>query len=250
MPDSPLTALAARLDARRPELAARSIARMYAEDPFWEERFGARGRKFSDEDGVKHVQYLAQALRDGSPARLETYARWLQVVLCTRGMCSRHLARNFATLGGAIVEVGITDGERAIPYLEAASRALRHESPLAAALQDAEDVVADRALALLHDRHRDWPTWPDATRAARPRRELATLASFVADASQLRTADHLAAHVAWLDGAAAARGEAAGYASALLAALAAAYDVVADEGVRAEALRLLAAARPASPARA
>ena len=239
----PHAALAARLDARRPELAARSITAMYAEDPFWEARFGARGRKFSDQDGVSHVQYLAQALRDGSPARLETYARWLQVVLTTRGMCSRHLARNFATLLEAMEAVDVTDRQLAVPYLEAAARALRHESPIAAALQDAEDVVAERALTLLRDGHRDWSQWADAAREARVRQELVTLASFVADASQLGTATHLAAHLAWLEGAAASRGERAGYAGALVDALADAWGVVKDEVVRTEAARLLAAAR-------
>ncbi len=47
------TDLAAGIEARKAELATSAMKRMY-ENPFWEERFGARGRSFSAEDGQYH----------------------------------------------------------------------------------------------------------------------------------------------------------------------------------------------------
>jgi hypothetical protein len=56
-----ITELSKAIRELGPELSRRAIEEMYR-DPFWEDRFGARGRKFAAEDGEHHVVYLVQAL--------------------------------------------------------------------------------------------------------------------------------------------------------------------------------------------
>src|SRR5690242_53576 len=96
-----MTDLANQLENRGAALARRAIEEMY-KNPFWQERFGRRGRQFAEQDGRYHVSYLVEALRFQTPDIFINYARWLQTVLTTRGMCSRHLAENFSRLADAI----------------------------------------------------------------------------------------------------------------------------------------------------
>ena len=73
------------------------IAEMY-KNPFWNARFGERGRRFADEDAGRHIEHLLSALHTQSPAGFVGYARWLRPVLTTRGMCTRHIEENFELL--------------------------------------------------------------------------------------------------------------------------------------------------------
>ena len=62
--------LASQLEAQADALARHSIAAMYA-DPFWDARFGARGRRFAEEDGVHHVDGTPTI--EITPVHLESY---------------------------------------------------------------------------------------------------------------------------------------------------------------------------------
>jgi hypothetical protein len=74
-----MTTPADRIEARAEVLVEHALRAMYL-NPFWEERFGARGRQFARADNAFHVSYLVQALRAGSPELLAHYASWLQLV--------------------------------------------------------------------------------------------------------------------------------------------------------------------------
>ncbi len=133
------------LKARAEALAERVQRAMY-EDPFWTERFGARGEQFAKHDGRQHVLYLVDALRYGAPKIVADYATWLQSVLTTRGMCTRHLDDNLARLAQAIVDDGLDEDGRPSAYLEAARRALLYpEGSDARAVQDAAPRLVERA---------------------------------------------------------------------------------------------------------
>lgn len=120
-------------------LAARSISTMYA-DPFWDARFGPRGRHFADEDGQHHVRYLAEAVEIGRSTPLELYSRWLQTLLTARGMCSLHIADNFDRLLDALGHLLPQAVDAAAPLLQAGRRALVYEDPVAGAvLREAMD---------------------------------------------------------------------------------------------------------------
>lgn len=125
--------LVAALREHRSRLAARVTDEMF-EDPFWTERFPKRGRKFSEEDVGYHVEHLVEALLAGDPLVFARYARWLQSVLTTRGMCTRHLAESIERLGRAAS--GLPGGDALGPYVDAAGEALRYETGPAAELQD------------------------------------------------------------------------------------------------------------------
>ena len=127
-------ALREALNTHARELSQRVLDRMY-ENPFWMERYGARGRRFADEDSLHHVRYLEQALSEGEPALFERYATWLRSVLVSRGMCSEHLAENFRLLAAEIEARGWPAGDEARLILERGAAALIYEDGDAARLE-------------------------------------------------------------------------------------------------------------------
>lgn len=126
--------IAEQLIEAGPRLTAAVLVEMY-KDPFWEQRFGARGRHHSQKDGDYHVQYLLQALAADDARVFESYAKWLREVLVTRGMCSAHLAENFVRLADAIDAEPWDDRARASAILRRGASALRYTEGDAAALE-------------------------------------------------------------------------------------------------------------------
>ncbi len=189
-------ALAARIEARADALAARTLARMY-ENPFWEARFGERGRRFAAEDQHHHLRHLAVALRLGGAETMAGYARWLQVVLTSRGMCSRHLAENFARLAEAIVAEGIAEPGPALAHLRAAEAALTYADGPARAVQEATPHLGDEVVSGLDAQHPGWwVRWGEAGRA-RCRDDLSYHLSYLADALALGRPDVFSGYVRW-----------------------------------------------------
>lgn len=142
--------LADRLESMKEVLGLRVIEEMYASNPFWQERFGARGRRHADQDAGYHLSYLASALRIGSPSVMTEYARWLRGVLVSRGMCSRHLAENFMKMREAIVAAEVERPEQALELLQAAEDALHYEDGLAHRIEQAAPALAERVASELH----------------------------------------------------------------------------------------------------
>lgn len=165
-----MDALVRCLELKSPELSRRVVAEMY-EDPFWQERFGERGRRYAEQDGQYHVSYLVSALALSNPDILTGYARWLQSLLVSRGMCSRHIAENFERLARAIA-IEVPDAEPAIAMLHAAREALRYDAGLARELQDRSEALVDAAAA-----HQDPPSIP--------RDHAVSLLAYLADAMAL-----------------------------------------------------------------
>ncbi len=179
--------VARRLRASMAAIAARSIDAMYR-DPFWDARFGERGRRFSDEDARRHVQYLAEAVETSYAEPFAIYARWLRSVLTTRGMCSLHIHDNFSRLGDALREEAPEMFQASEPHLEAGRLALLPDEPVALALHQAA-VSAPRVAS------RE-PFIDDE----------AFLLSYLADAVTLGRADTFARHLEWICGEADRRG--------------------------------------------
>jgi hypothetical protein len=170
------SALADRLLEIASELTERALAEQYR-DPFWYQRYGEpRATRHGRQDGNHHVSYLAEALRAHDPVVMERYARWLQQLLTTRGMCTRHIAECFDCLGRAINERGWSDARPALDVLAAATAALRYDGGPARAVQDRASAIA----------------------GGDP--ELETLTSYLADAIALARPDVLGDHVAWYVG--------------------------------------------------
>lgn len=169
-----MTDLVARIEAAADALTDRVLSEMYA-DPFWYERYGERAEKHGRQDGHFHIKYLGEALRGNEPAVMEHYARWLQQLLTTRGMCTRHLDENFARLAHAIADT-IADSAPAVAMLEAGRKALRYADGPARQVQELRG----------HD---------------------ATDVSYAADAVALKQPDVFAKYVAWTGDFLARRGD-------------------------------------------
>jgi hypothetical protein len=189
--------LADRIESLAAALTHQVLGEMYA-NPFWQERFGERGRQRAEEDGRYHLTYLAEALRAESPETLVNYARWLRTVLATRGMCSRHLAENFARLAKAIRDEIPSGGEEAARYLETAEAALVYDRGPARPIQLAAAGLSEQAVAVLYTRHPDWLTYGGAAGQQRCRDDMLYYLSYIADAVALERADLFADYTRWI----------------------------------------------------
>lgn len=215
---------------------------MYAEDPFWIARYGQRGMQYATSDGHYHVKYLAESLESGDLRHLVGYARWLQSVLVTRGMCTRHLEDNFTRLADAIEREALPDAAIASAFLHEAANALVPGGDAGEIYEAAQDL-ADAAVRLLPDP----PTPADAEAVAF---DVERLVAYVADAMASDRDDLLVAHLRWAVGVHGGQGRsglpAAFLVQGLLAALAARSDAPAHAAHArlADAARAMAGAGP------
>jgi hypothetical protein len=184
--------------SRIDHLAAEAFAGMYA-NPFWDARFGDRGRRHALEDQRHHLKHLVLALNVDHPELLTEYATWLQVVLTSRGMCTRHLADNFIVLRNLMGLPGGSEGHPARLYLEMAVDALIYRAGPEGALHAAADSLADRAVTVVCGTQSATPSAMDADQA-QCQDDLSYHLSYLADALALGRPDLFAAHVRWTAG--------------------------------------------------
>lgn len=185
-----VAALCERLQGAADRMTDAVLGQMY-KDPFWRDRFGARADKHGRQDGKFHIDYLCEALSCDDPNVMRRYARWLQQVLTTRGMCTRHLAENFERLARVITDECWADSRPAVALLETAIEALRYDDVAAAAVQVRATELASAALATLTRQHA-------ALDRDLAERELLHLVEYVADATALAMPIVLQRHVEWL----------------------------------------------------
>ena len=155
-------------------IAGEAMRRMY-EDPFWDARFGERGRKMALEDGLHHLSYLGAALEAKDAGVLLKYAQWLRSVLVPRGMCSFHLSENLARIGELLAERGLDSDGRSRRFLLKACESLRHAGGF-------DEAQVAREAALLFP--------PGA-------RELRVLVSYAGDALAAKDPELFRRHLAW-----------------------------------------------------
>jgi len=148
--------LADRVEHMQDALGKRVVDAMYASNPFWQERFGERGRRFALSDAAYHLSYLASALRIGSPSVFTEYARWLRTVLVTRGMCTRHLGDNFRAIESAVRAHVVQDTGPVLALLEAAQEALRYTDGLEGRIEAHASEIASSVRDALYARHPEW----------------------------------------------------------------------------------------------
>lgn len=175
-------------------------------DPFWMERFGEAGVRYSLEDAAHHVRYLADAIDAAQPSVFTDYVVWVRGVLTTRGMCTLHLDRALGHLGDAIEARGLDAAGDARRTLESGRRALVYVDGDARGIQLAADGIAGRVAGA-----------PDA--AALDMDETRHLLSYAADAAAVGEDRVFVDHVKWLRGWLARRGVAGARFDALLFAL-------------------------------
>ncbi len=193
-------ALIASLDEAAHRLTTRVLAEMYT-NPFWTERFGDRATTHGRNDGLYHVSYVIQALVADDAEVLERYARWLQQVLTSRGMCTRHLAENFDRLAAAIDDEPWPERSAAVAMLARATAALRYQGSEAAALQANANAIATMAVDALCEADPTWlARWGGEDGRARCIDEVDYHVQYLADAIALGTSTVFVQHMRWLAG--------------------------------------------------
>lgn len=189
--------LISELEARAPALVERVFREMYA-NPFWDERFGERGREFARQDGHYHISHLVSALQFEQLPLFTHYSRWLQITLTHRGMCSRHIAENFSRLSRAIDEDLPGDTEPALTYLRAAEEALVYDDGPARLLQLEAERLADECVSVLYQRHPDWLEQGGERARLRCRDDFLYHLSYLADAIANEKPQNFVDYLAWI----------------------------------------------------
>ncbi len=110
-------------------MATHAYRRIYETWPEMDEQYGVRGRHFTAEDNVWHLNYLDMALALNDPSRFDSYADWLVDFLRPRGMEVGHVAGAFAFLAEALRGVVVAaeeepSRERLLGLLDANTRRL------------------------------------------------------------------------------------------------------------------------------
>jgi len=194
-----IPALETLLAEAAPRLTERVLDEMYA-DPFWQARFGARGRRHAGQDGNSHLQYVVEALVAADARVFTEYARWLRGVLVPRGMCSRHLADNFNRLASAIDQERWPDRDRAVGILRAGTEALIHTGGDAGAIDAVRGALARDTATALYTRHPDWLTLSGDLGRTRCMDDLECHLSYLADALAFADRERFVAHIVFVAG--------------------------------------------------
>ncbi len=79
--------------------------------PDWVTRYGDRARAAGIEDARFHVQFLAAAIENDSPAAFSDYVRWTTRVLESRGIGREFLRENLLQVREA-AEASLSDEQR------------------------------------------------------------------------------------------------------------------------------------------
>ena len=182
-----------------PRLTGRVLDEMYA-NPFWQERFGDRGRRHAGQDGHSHLQYVVEALVAADARVFTEYASWLRGVLVARGMCSRHLVDNFGRLASAIDQEPWPDRDRAVGILRAGTEALVHTSGDAGAIDAVRGALARDTAALLFTGHPEWLERTGDLGRARCVDDLDYHLSYLADALAFAERERFVAHLVFVAG--------------------------------------------------
>jgi hypothetical protein len=183
--------------SRIDDFAAAALAGMYT-NPFWDARFGDRGRRHALEDQHHHLEHLVLAVRWNHPKLLSEYAQWLQVVLTSRGMCTRHIADNFILLSDLIDSPRSPGMHLARHYLDRAVAALVYREGPAATLHATDETLVARAVANVFEMHRPTSSVRDDDEA-QVRDDLSYHLSYLADALALGRPELFTAHALWTD---------------------------------------------------
>jgi hypothetical protein len=179
-------------------VVAAAMAEEFARDPFWEARYGERGRKFIRQDSDANLKQLLTAIATDNPASLTVYYRWLRGLLVFRGMCTRHLYETLDLIGRELSTRLPGFWELIAPYHAGGYAGLAYEQPASRALADAGDriiaAVTERQFSPLR-----MVEMRDSQQArAASQRATGTLLSYLADAVEVGNENLFSQYLAFL----------------------------------------------------
>ncbi|MED4588993.1 hypothetical protein [Priestia flexa] len=103
---------------------------IYEQEPTLLQKFGERGKQKCIEDNHYHMRYLHTSYLLQNEALFSDYALWLNSLLTSRGMKTKHIIDNFILIEEVLLELSGDSDEPAksyILYLRAANEVLRRE---------------------------------------------------------------------------------------------------------------------------
>jgi hypothetical protein len=190
-------ALTLEIERARGEIVEGLLEEMY-QNPFWDARFGERGRIHTRRDTNFHLNYLISALELHNPASLVTYYHWLQGLLVYRGMCTLHLRQTINSLGHQISRL-LPDAWPGIqPYHQASYEGLYYDH------HDCQALVAAQAEIARATAKRMFTAAPAEDPATLERRQQDCYQdnlyylSYLADAVAYNSIDIFTRYITWL----------------------------------------------------
>jgi hypothetical protein len=142
MPTNDAEEVGAAVEAVRAMLVDRVLADMYP-NPFWDDRWGARGRALCQDDNHHHLNYLIAAIRTNSSDAITAYYKWLQILLVNRGLCTYHIRQNMERMEDHLRVLLPEVWPTIEPFHRAGYRGLVYEQPACQALAAQEAHIAE-----------------------------------------------------------------------------------------------------------
>jgi hypothetical protein len=189
----------AAIEAVRGALVDDVLADMYP-NPFWDDRYGARGRSLCEDDNQHHLNYLIAAIRTGSPDAMTYYYKWLQLLLVSRGMCTYHIRQNMERME-AHLRARLPDDWPAIePYHRAGYAGLAYEHPACQALAAQEAQIADATTERMYASNPFWEQQFGPRGRALCREDNLYHLSYLQDALGADVPGHFGSYLDWVTG--------------------------------------------------
>ncbi|MFN7147496.1 MAG: B12-binding domain-containing protein, partial [Myxococcota bacterium] len=140
--------VSAWVTANRLDVATRVTTAFYARHPDWLARYGDAGRARGMEDALFHLDFLAGAVRAGSPTAFASYAGWVGQVLRARGLPPDALGEHLELLREELAgPLGAEDRAAVTACFDAAAaRLAAGDTSPAGAEDDAAEVYLAAAL--------------------------------------------------------------------------------------------------------
>lgn len=136
------------IERARSEIIEGVLEEMY-QNPFWDARYGERGRRLTRQDTNHHLNYLVSAVDLNNPPTLTSYFHWNQGLLPRHGMCTLHLRQTLDSLAHQLAR-WLPDAWPTIePIFQASYQGLYYETAGCQALAQHQEAIARTAAARL-----------------------------------------------------------------------------------------------------
>ena len=147
--------LCARIEAVREQLVERVLADLYP-NPFWDDRYGQRGRQLCREDNHYHLDFMVASIRLNSPSALADYYKWLQLLLVRRGMCTYHIRQNMDQMGQHLEALLPMDWPLIGVFHRAGYTGFHYDHPGCQALAERQEAIAESTTAHMYASNSFW----------------------------------------------------------------------------------------------
>ena len=138
----------------RPQIVEGLVQEMY-QDPFWEARYGERGRLHSAQDTHYHLNKLIDAVALGLPDIFTQYMHWVQGLLIYRGMSTLHLHETLDSLAKQLAHHVPEYWPHIQEYLMAGDAGLLYPNADCQALVEHSAIIAKATTRRLFDSKND-----------------------------------------------------------------------------------------------